>query len=73
MEELYGSSDRRWSRGHLLINTAPVEAFNSNELTGLLAGQLTIVLRDASGCEDTAQVTIAENPPLIVEVVDTVR
>ncbi len=45
---------------------------NGNVLTGLSAGNNTIVLRDDNGCRDTAEVTLTENPPLVAEMLDTV-
>lgn len=44
----------------------------SNQLTGLGAGPQTVILRDANGCRDTAQLTLTENPPLQLTLLDTV-
>ncbi|MFV8333189.1 T9SS type B sorting domain-containing protein [Flavobacterium sp. GSP14] len=39
---------------------------NSNTFTGLSAGTYTVIIKDAKGCTDFRDITIAEPPPMVI-------
>lgn len=48
-----------------VVNTVPIQS--SNILSGLCAGNYDVVAHNGTGCSDTAQITVTEPQPVIVQ------